>query len=220
MAMRLLMHEGAEGGSGSLGGALQLSRADTLGRQRHPALPAAKMVIGRSLICCAVVTAVGPLIKLSASQDVHSAPRAEPDGAEVPAALKDGLAIGAAECQTALTGVTPNEARHKIASTHFGGRSNCTLPHAPIWREWLASGFSSSDQAATNLPGALPLHASECYDGVQLYNIKQKKVKVSNSSFYIKSSTSPNAHWCVLDAMGASAGAAVGAFAGRALLAE
>lgn len=36
MAMRLLMHEGAEGGSGSLGGALQLSRADTLGRQRHP----------------------------------------------------------------------------------------------------------------------------------------------------------------------------------------
>ncbi|EGZ11194.1 hypothetical protein PHYSODRAFT_337940 [Phytophthora sojae] len=49
---------------------------------------------------------------------------------------------------------------------------------------------------------------------------KKKKVKVSNSSFYIKSSTSPNAHWRVLDAMGASAAAAVGAFAGRALLAE
>ncbi|EGZ25323.1 hypothetical protein PHYSODRAFT_326356 [Phytophthora sojae] len=73
-------------------------------------------------------------------------------------------------------------------------------------------------------------------------DLKQKKVKVSHSSFYIKSSTSreawtkfsgrtdiparramfhaANAHWCVLDAMGASAGAAVGAFAGRALLAE
>ncbi|EGZ30318.1 hypothetical protein PHYSODRAFT_323716 [Phytophthora sojae] len=75
-------------------------------------------------------------------------------------------------------------------------------------------------------------------------DLKQKKIKVSNSSFYIKSRTSreawtkfndgrilaaparramfhaANAHGCVLDAMGASAGAAVGAFAGRALLAE